>query len=67
MVIVGEAVKGMSYLREADNEQLRKPEINSWLLSFFCPLETSLMPVDVSLSFPSLFSPLEEKVNTAVY
>lgn len=67
MVIVGEAVKGMSYLRESDNEQLRKPEINSWLFSFFCPWEMPLMPVDVSWSFPSLFSPVEGKVNTVVY
>lgn len=60
-------MKGMSYLREADNEQLGKPAINSWLLSFFCPLEMPLMPVDVSLSFPSLFSPVEGKVSMVVY
>lgn len=51
----------MLYLREADNDELRKPEINSWLSSVFCPLEIPLMPVEVFPSFSFLFLPVSGK------
>lgn len=57
-VIVGEDVKGLLYLREADNKQLREPEINPQLFSFFCLSEAPLH-VCVFL-FPALsFFPLK--------